>query len=450
MAQQAEQERAPAAAARQAGRDRPRTRMVCGSGSTGGGCPAQEPPRTLAGGPQVQAMIQLKHRLASAPRPLADPALGAALQRRAYARVQPPRGAVPSVAAEPGTVAQRAPCGDDRQEWYAGNRSAVARALAGDTGMDIAPDLAHVICCAFCEAMSRTWAEGGGTGGGAGFVRYTALFERLAHEYHAQTGLYGGGARNVYTEEAYWLPTNPAAFAAATGLALVNAHRIDQAFWNAVQGVMNAPFNTAGAGVYPAGLPAGDQGDFDRSRGTPQPMGAAPANPWRRSYSSRTILRSGFYKTLRWMNGVPGPGTGTAWDVLHDALAGHMRILDFAGDRTPGAGGAPRHTVVDAKFSYPGGGHDDWGPGQAADQQTIYQAISGGGPAAEVPRVTWDACGCSQETARQLSFEKETADISASLGKRREADRIDRARKRHDHTEESLKFIDSATLAWDR
>lgn len=384
-----------------------------------------------------EPVVQEVNRLSSGP----GAAESALALDRAYPRLA--RRAAEG-AAEP--AVQRAACGNDGTEWYTGNRGGAAARLAGGTGgMDIATDLAHILCCAFCEAMIRTWV-GGGMQVGMANLRYTALFEHLVHQYQAQTAVVGGGTRNVYTEEAYWIPANAANFAALTGLAAANAYRLDQALWNAVFAVLNPPFNAAGGAVYPGGLPVAQQGNFDAHRGQPAAMAAAPANPRRRSYATQTIIGSGLYQVLRWISSAPGGGGGTAWDTLRD-LAGNMRILDFAGERTP-AGAATRHTVADAKFSYIAGHHDSWGPGQAADQQTIYQQISGGGPAASVPVVTWDRCGCNQILAQQLAFEKEQADLEAASGKRTEADLKDRASKRRKTTESSLGFIDSASVKW--
>jgi hypothetical protein len=345
---------------------------------------------------------------------------------------------------------QRAACGNERVEWYTGARGAAAgRLAAGTGGMDIAPDLAHILCCSFCRAMIQTRVYGGERVGAGGLARYTALFENLVHRYHAQTAVVGGGNRSVHTEEAYWIPANPANFAALTGLAPANAHLIDQAFWNAVDGALNGPFNVAAPGVYPAGLPVGEQAGFDAHRNLSAPVAVAPAGAMRRSYATAAIRGSGMYDTLRWVSLAAGGGGGTAWDTVRD-LAGRMRVLDFAGERVPPGGGAARHTVADAKFSYAGGRFDDWGPGQAADQQTIYQEVSGGGPATSVPVVTWDRCGCNQLQAEQMAYEKQSADITASLGKRKEADRKETAAKRYKETVSGLKRIDSATVRWVR
>jgi hypothetical protein len=201
--------------------------------------------------------------------------------------------------------------------------------------------------------------------------------------------------------------------------------------------------------VYPAGLPVGEQAGFDAHRNRSAPMAAAPVVVRRRSYATATIRGSGMYDTLRWVSLAAGGGGGTAWDTVRD-LAGRMRVLDFAGERVPPAGGPARHTVADAKFSYAGGRFDDWGPGQAADQQTIYQEVSGGGPAAAVPVVTWDRCACNQLQAEQMAYEKQSADITASLGKRRQGDREEAAAKRYKATVSGLKHIDSATVKWVR
>ena len=351
----------------------------------------------------------------------------------------------------PSSVIQLAPCGDDDIEWYAGTRGQITNNLRRQSGpagaqMDIAPDLAHIICCAFCESMIRSWVEGG-NGAFGNYLRYTQLFEPLVHQYDAQTPIHGGGTRNVYTEEAHWIPTTPALFAALTGLPLQNAYVMDQAFMNAVQAALAPAFNAAAAGVYPAGLPAAQQGEFDTYRNLPAAiMFAVPAGGTRRSYTSNFIRNRGTYTTLRWLSMAPGGGGGTAWDALK-ALDGRMRVLDFAGDRTL-PGGAARHTVADAKFSYLQGGFDNWGAGQAGDQQTIYQQLSGGAPGNSVPILTWDACQCSRRQFKQMTMEKEDKDIRKAKRKRRSEDRINYAKKRRTKAEEKVKFINSATRKW--
>jgi len=344
---------------------------------------------------------------------------------------------------------QRAPCGNDRREWYTGTRGNAAGRLAGGTGMDISNDLAHIVCCAFCHASIASVVRGGDDAGG-GFARYTALFEPLVHRYHAQTNVPAGEARNVYTEEAYWVPANAAPFTAAAGWGGgADAHVIDQAFVAAVQPVLAAAFNTP-LGTYPAGMPVAQQAGFDVYRNT-IPGGAPAAVPVggpRRSYPGAAIRHQPAYAALRWLSLAPAGGAATAWGNLK-RLSGRMRILDFAGDRTAaGVGAAPQHTVADAKFFYTGGGHDDWGPGQAADQQAIYQEISGGGPGNAVPRVTWDVCACSELLADQLIFEKRVEDEGKATGKRRERDLKDSAWKRAQQSRKAVKFPNTATQKW--
>jgi hypothetical protein len=243
---------------------------------------------------------------------------------------------------------QRERC-PDGTAWYSGRRAAVAGSIAGTTGMPLSPDTAHVLACAFCRAFVRSWT--GGEDAGARHERYTRLFERWVHTFHSRSP--GTARRQLYTEEAYWLPADPVAFARRTGLGNRNAHVIDQAF-------------AARLAPLPELAPAGWL-----------PSVAVPAR--RRSLPSELIRRSALYAAL-------------ALRPAGCPLKGRMRVLDVTTNEM--IGGGTRHTVADAKFAYPFGGHDRWGPGQAQDQLTIHGVLSGGAAARAVPLLTWNACCC--------------------------------------------------------
>lgn len=314
----------------------------------------------------------------------------------------------------PNAPVQRAQCGNDPYEWYLGTRADVAQKLIGTSGMQITDDLAHILCCAFCKAHIHTWVYGGLDWGGR-MLRYTPGFERLVHHFNgpAQTPT-AGGARNVFTEEAYWLPESPASFSAATNLAQADAYRVDQNFWTAVFAVLNPVF-TAGA-AYPTGLPIAKWQKFDALRNKVADMNAVPNHPWRRSYATEQIRRSGLYRALKLVSKTDPTNQGTEWADLY-RLKGTLRVLDFAGDETA-AGGAQHHTVVDAKFAYPNGQFDNWAPGQAGNQLSIYREISGNGPAGFIPLVTFDSCCCNKGLYEKLLQEKQEIDLYLTKGKR--------------------------------
>jgi hypothetical protein len=124
-----------------------------------------------------------------------------------------------------------------------------------------------------------------------------------------------------------------------------------------------------------------------------------------------------------------------------------MRVLDLAADETP-AGGATTHTVADAKFSYVGGGHDDWGPGQAADQLTIHGMLAGGPIAAAIPRLTWHSCLCDGFMLKAEIEDRRRQRVLKSRGKRRGREIADAAEREAATATKAAKFIASADVKW--
>lgn len=129
-----------------------------------------------------------------------------------------------------------------------------------------------------------------------------------------------------------------------------------------------------------------------------------------------------------------------------------MRILDFTG--TSGVGNAP--AVIDAKFSYIGNDDngtnrfDNWGPGQAADQLTIYQSLAAGvaAPAHGVPIATDHACGCNAQLLKDMLFAKMAKKLLESQGKRNAGKRAERARDDYGRMTKASRFISSADVKY--
>ncbi|HSS76035.1 MAG TPA: DUF4157 domain-containing protein [Thermoanaerobaculia bacterium] len=346
-------------------------------------------------------------------------------------------------------VVQRAQCnrGDGQTEWYTRTGAQVRANMLLHHGMDISSDIAHVLCCAFCEAFLRSWAQGGAAVGLAGrFRRFTALFEHYVHQYDAH--YVPGAGRQIYTEEAYWVPANGIACGGALGLAAADAYLLDAAFVGAVRVFVNATIGGVLGGVgYPTGMPVLLQLAFDNLRAPLlAEVNAAPpaiaAGGLRRSYPSAPIRLSRLYNLLRLVSAYAPTALGTQWDVLR-AIRGRMRVLDFA---AVSAAGNP--AVADAKFSYMGGRPpDDWGPGQAADQATIYSTMPNA-VAATIPVVTFQVCGCNQGLLKQMIFDAWKLQQAKNKGKRTEATlNASNAKRRRDATSDA-KFINSATVKY--
>jgi len=349
-------------------------------------------------------------------------------------------------------IVQRAGCnrGNGQVEWYTRTGAQVRASIQHHHQQNVSSDIAHVLCCAFCEAFIRSWSEGGGAVGAAGrFPRFTALFEHYVHQYHANYA--PGAGRQVYTEEAYWVPVNAALCGAAIGLAAANAYLIDAVFVGAVRAFINATIGVVlGGAGYPTGMPMplALQATFDHMRGALlAEIGAAPpaiaAGGQRRSYASATIRLSRVYNLLRLIGAHAPTAAGTEWEDLR-ALRGRMRVLDFA---AIDAGGNP--AVADAKFSYQGGRPpDDWGPGQAADQAAIYSTMAGAVGAATIPVITFDVCGCNLPLMLQMMFNVKKDRLEKNRGKRRQDDLDESAEKRYRNAVYDSKFINSATVKW--
>jgi hypothetical protein len=346
-------------------------------------------------------------------------------------------------------VVQRAQCdrGAGPTEWYTRTGAQVRANMQHHHGMDISSDIAHVLCCAFCEAFLRSWAQGGAAVGLAGhFRRFTALFEHYVHQYDAH--YVPGAGRQIYTEEAYWVPANGAVCGGAIGLAPANAYLMDAAFVVAVRAFVNATIGgVLGGAGYPTGMPVILQVVFNNMRGAlhAEVIAAPPAiaaGGVRRSYPSALIRLSRLYNLLRLVNAYPPTAAGTQWDTLR-AVLGRMRVLDFA---AVSAAGNP--AVADAKFSYMGGRPpDDWGPGQAADQATIYSTMPNA-VAATIPVVTFQVCGCNQVLLKQMIFDAWKGQQEKNKGKRTEDSLNEANAKRRRTATYDATFINSATMKY--
>jgi hypothetical protein len=327
-------------------------------------------------------------------------------------------------------------------EWYTRTGAQVRNQIANHTGMHIDNDIAHTLCCAFCEAQIRTFAEGGEAVGPI-IARYTQLFEHYVHEYSAASAV----AQNVFTEEAYWIPTNAANFGASLGLLAphANAHLYDNAGWAAVRARLLALI--AGmVGATPTGLPLGDQAAFTAhaaALAAEAVPAAVAAGGRRRSYAGGMIRLSALYNFLHFISHTaPAIAAPSEWHGFRD-LSGRLRILDFTGES---AGGQP--AVVDAKFSY-GNGFDVFGAGQAADLLTVHQSLPGGpGPAHDVPAITWHLCGCNQDLLNRMLFDQMKKKIEQSEGKRNAESRKERARADYETGSKKTKFISSTDVKW--
>jgi hypothetical protein len=359
-------------------------------------------------------------------------------------------GGDPAGVAQPKGVIQRANCRRTingamvTQPWYTRTGFQVAQVIQHSDNMHIDADIAHVLCCAFCEAQIRTFAENGAiVPGNANYLRYTALFENLVHLYSADHP--NAANQNIYTEEVYWIPAAPGACGGALGVGAQNAYLYDNAFWTNAAGAINGIVGVLGMGVFPTGLPPASQAAFTplwtsfQAEAVPA---AVPGGGRRRSYAGFTVRISALYNLLRFISATPATAAATQWGALR-AMRGRIRILDFTGES---AGGQP--AVVDAKFSY-GANFDNFGPGQAADQLAVHQSLAGGpGAATGVPAITWQVCACNQQLLKDLQFAELAKKLKASEGKRNADQRQKRARDDYDSQSKRAKFINSASVKY--
>lgn len=275
---------------------------------------------------------------------------------------------------------------------------------------------------------------------------YTILFENYVHDYSAAHP--NAANQNIYTEEVYWIPANVANFGNYIGLA-GPAHQVAYLFDNVLWGQIRAAILAELAvlvGGFPTGLPPAAQAAFTPAWANLQAE-AVPAAPVaggrRRSYSGFVVRLSDLYAFLRLINQHPSVGGAlTQWSRLR-ALCGRIRILDFTGESSGG-----QAAIADAKFSW-NQGFDVWGPGQAADQLTVHQALANGpGAAASVPAITWHLCACNQQLLKDMIFDEKRRKLEKVSGARNESKKRIVIEGEYESKMKRSKFISSADVAY--
>ena len=336
----------------------------------------------------------------------------------------------------PSNVLQLRRCADGN-EYSTQQPSRLRNSLRAATGMEVTAEEAHILCCSFCKAqISSITNSGPADPASSTRTRYTNLFDRFVPLEVTAGNL--PATTSLYLEESYFIDSVGGGASLATTAHLTT-----------LQGLLNG---TLGGVPAPADMPAPAAAEYGA---IPNPLPAPAGIPipaGSRSNSRFMYLASPIYELARLLDRYPStaPGLGGPWDTARAAAGGRLRASDVSIDRGAAyaAAGGDQSSILDAKFSYPRGRYDNWGPGQQADLLTAYAAaVPSTGAAIGVPIIDKDTCACDLRLMESQN-RKRTRSQSVSGGPN-VADRTrgatSRKKRKFDDQETNRKRARSAT-----